>query len=140
MTKETDNLLAIVERVLVRNPKALSEEIAKEFVKEEKFPRKEVQQIISDGFDQCLAGKLKDVAGFFVAQHDKYFMENLTTSYDRVLKQYFAENKSLDKKVMAAMKKYLKEMNFEKTMLEFFNNKKELFMELMLKQMFQDKK
>lgn len=139
MKDDMSLLLNIVNQVLEKHPETLSRVIATEFVSKEKFPREEIKELIADGFDKCLYEKLKNVAGFFQAEHDKHFMENLTTSYDRVLKAYFAENKSLDKKVSSAIKKYLKEMNFEQTMLEFFNSKKELFMELMVKQMFSEK-
>ena len=121
---------------LEKHPQELMRVMSEEMVKKERFPREEITKIIGDGFAVCLAGKLKDLSGYFHNGYQQYFSDNLTSTYDRVLKQYFVENKAINAKVEKMVKNHLKSMDFERVVMEFINNKRELVMEMMVKNLF----
>lgn len=139
MNKTEISLINIIEKSFQKDNYPLAKSIAEEFVKKEAFPVDKIKELVADSFQICLSRKFQDVSGYFSDGAEKYFLDNLTDTYEKIIKNYIENDITLNKRINKSLKKILEQINIETTLFNIFNNKKDLMLELMLKNMLKDK-
>ena len=129
----------IIKKAITGSERNIAEMLVKQMTNFECLPEQSCK-ILGDSFEKAVIERTKDLTGFLGNAFEKWFLDNLTTQTDIAFKNYFANNKEIGEKIDTYLDKYLKEINFEQITLDFFQSKKELFMEMFLKTMFKDKK
>lgn len=138
MNKAKD-ITSIVERILDQNKEQLIRTISISYFETESF-KGDVRDVIKEHVKESIKNKIHGVSDFFFQEFDKYFAKNLNEITTNAIKDRLDNGEEFKQLFQTHMTQYLIELNFEKTMLEFFNSKRELLMEVMLRQMFSDKK
>jgi len=133
------NLGAILKEVINNNKNEIAKRLASSLTNMECLPAS-VEKVLGNSFERAVIERLKDLTGFIHSDFEKYFLNNLTDKTESAIKKYLHENVELNKRIDDYLSTYLNEINFEQITTDFFNSKKELFMELFLKNMFKGKK
>lgn len=141
MKKKLDkvNIEEIIAKVLIDNERSMIDAMARQYIKTTSFSET-VEKVLKEATEGAIYHKISTVSDYFTQQFSKHFSDHLTSVTDSQIKLHIETNPKFRKLFDKNLKKYLEEMNFEKTMMEFFDTKKDLLMELMLRQMFNDKK
>lgn len=130
------NLIDVIKDFIEEDPEKFLYLVVQEYVKKEIFPREEIRLLLKDSFKEKLNTKIVELGGYLENDYNLFFTDNLTTLYRECLKEYLTNNKVLNKKIIKFIKDYFEGMNFEKTIMEFIDQQKEMIMEAMFKKMF----
>jgi 2-oxoglutarate dehydrogenase complex dehydrogenase (E1) component-like enzyme len=140
MAKKLDNLdiESIVSKMLIDNKSSVIDSMARQYINTISF-KETVAEVLRESTESAIFHKISHVSDYFTQQFSKHFSDHLTSVTDQQIKLHIDTNPKFKKLFNKGLTEYLEKMNFEKTMMEFFDTKKDLLMELMLRQMFQDK-
>ena len=140
MTKKTQkiDIEEIVSNIITKHDYSVVEHVAKHYAKTQAF-NDVIQDVLTTATKEMILAKISTISDYFIQQFDKYFNNHINDITTQAVKEHIETNPKFTKIFNKNLKKYLEEMNFEQIMMEFFHGKKDLLMELMLKQMFQDR-